>query len=168
MTIRTSGIDHVHFNVHRLSALPRDHGAALRRRDAIVGLLAEQFGFYNSCVYFREGDTKVFMDVFRPRTSRATWRSTWPSAARASPSSVALRVDDLEQAAEHAKRCGVAKEISRDGYRGMKQVQFDTFEDLGFNLEFVEYAPHFHDLFRADQGACREGETVDGLRYVDL
>ena len=75
--------------------------------------------------------------------------------------------DGFDQAAEHAKRCGL-REISRDGYHGMKQVQFDTFEDLGFNLEFVEYAPHFHDELERIKAQCREGETVDGLRYVDL
>ncbi|MCA9505106.1 MAG: VOC family protein [Myxococcales bacterium] len=165
MTIRTSGIDHVHFNVHRLKRFREIMEQLFGAEMTPVGLL-EQFGFYNSCVYFREGDTKVFMDVFQA-ANESSYVAKHVAERGQGVSFVAFRVDDLEQAAEHAKRCGL-REISRDGYHGMKQVQFDTFEDLGFNLEFVEYAPHFHDELERIKAQCREGETVDGLRYVDL
>ena len=165
MTIKTSGIDHVHFNVHRLKRFREIMTQLFGAEMTPVGLL-EPFGFYNSCVYFEGPDTKVFMDVFQPAEESSVVGQHLNDRGQG-VSFVAFRVDDLEQAAQHASSCGL-REVSRDGYRGMKQGQFDTFADLGFNLEFVEYEPHFHEELEKIKERCRRGETVDGLRYVDL
>lgn len=165
MTIRTSGIDHVHFNVHRMKRFREIMEQLFGTDMTPVGLL-EPFGFLNSCVYFPDGDTKVFMDVFQP-VDDSSYVAKHLRARGQGVSFVAFRVEDLDRAAEHAKKCGL-REISRNGYRGMKQVQFDTDEDLGFMLEFVEYEPTFHAELERIKERCRNGETVDGLRYVDI
>ena len=50
----------------------------------------------------------------------------------------------------------------------MRQVQYDTLDLLGFMLEFVSYDPGFREDLEAVKARLREGETVDGLHYVDL
>lgn len=67
--------------------------------------------------------------------------------------------------AQHALDCGL-HEISQTGYRGMKQVQFDTSDELGFMLELVEYESGFEQDLAAVKERLSAGETVDGLRYM--
>ena len=50
----------------------------------------------------------------------------------------------------------------------MKQVQYDTMEEMGFNLEFVEYEPGFEQDLEKIKARLRAGETVDDLKYVEL
>ena len=46
--------------------------------------------------------------------------------------------------------------------------RYDTIEELGFDLEFVEYAADFEEQLDAIKLRLRAGESVDGLKYVDL
>ena len=66
MTIRTFGIDHVHFNVLRikrfLEIMERLFGADITPISQLV-----QLGAYNACVHFpAQGMTSSFLDVFQP------------------------------------------------------------------------------------------------------
>ncbi|MCG3170540.1 MAG: hypothetical protein CALGDGBN_02106 [Pseudomonadales bacterium] len=164
MTIRTFGIDHVHFNVLRirrfLEIMEQLFGADITP----ISQLA-QLGAYNACVHFpAEGMTPSFLDVFQPGGDSDQAAEHIRDHGQGI-SHVAFRVENIEDAAVHAANCGL-RELSRLGYRGMKQVQFDTRAELGFLLEFVEYEPGFaEDLARVKE-RLRAGETVDGLRYV--
>ena len=165
MAIKTSGIDHIHFNVKNIKRL-REVFAQLFEPEITPIALLEPFSFYNSCVSFPKAEAGAFMDVFQPAGDNSPIAEHLARHGQG-VSFVAFRVENLEAAADHAKAIGLI-ELSRHGYRGMKQVQFDTFDDLGFLLEFVEYEAGFDEQLEDIKARCRRGETVDGLRYVDL
>jgi len=170
MTIRTSGIDHVHFNVRDLprflDIMCRLFGAEMTP----IGLL-ESLGMYNASVYTgaphgaSAGRARAFLDVFQPANESSAVAKHIRERGQG-VSLVAFRVDDLDAAAEHAARCGL-REISRLGYRGLKQVQYDTYEELGFQLELVAYEEGFEADLEEVKRRLRAGETVDGLRYAE-
>lgn len=164
MTIKTHGIDHIHFNVRNLPRFREIMEQLFGPDITPIGHL-QQFGFYNSCVSFPEGDSQSFLDVFQGERDDS-FVSRHIRERGQGVSFVAFRVDDLEAAAAHAAKCGL-REISRDGYRGMKQVQYDTMEELGFYLELVSYEPGFHAELEEIKKELRKGATVDGLSYVD-
>jgi hypothetical protein len=165
MTIKVLGIDHIHINVRRLQRFREIMQQLFGPDITPVGHL-EPFGFYNSCVSFPESSARPFLDVFQPANDEG-FVGRYIREHGQGVSFISFQVENLDQAAEHAARCGL-KEISREGYRGMKQVQFDTFEELGFYLEFVEYEPGFHVELEEIKRQLRAGATVDGLTYVDL
>lgn len=165
MTIKTSGIDHIHFNVKNLKRF-REIMEQLFGPDITPVGQMQNFGFYNSCVSFPEGDSRAFLDVFQPARDDSFVANHIREYGQG-VSFVSFKVDDLDAAAAHAAKCGL-REISRNGYRGMKQVQFDTMEELGFYLEFVSYKAGFHAELEEIKERLRGGETVDDLRYVEL
>ena len=165
MTIRTSGIDHVHFDV---ADLPRFLELMQRLFGSETTPIAhlDPFGFYNACVYPDAADgARAFLDVFQPARASSPvarhLRERGPGV-----SFVAFRVDDLQAAAEHAARCGL-REVSRSGYRGLRQVQYDTWQELGSQLELVAYDPSYEADLEDVKQRLRAGETVDGLRCGD-
>lgn len=166
MAIRTSGIDHIHLNVRDLKRLLGVMNQLFDTDTTPVSTL-EPFGFFNATMQLAGADAgQPFLDLFQPASDEGEvgqiLRERGPGV-----SYIAFRVDDLEAAAAYAARCGL-REVSRNGYRGMRQVQYHTIEELGFNLEFVEYAPGFHEELEGIKSRMRAGETVDGLKYVDL
>jgi hypothetical protein len=165
MAIRTSGIDHIHFNVRDLRKLLGIMNQLFDTDTTPISTL-EPHGFYNATMTLAGADAgQPFLDLFQPASDDSEvgriLRDRGPGV-----SYISFRVEDLEMAAEHAAKCGL-REVSRDGYRGMRQVQYDTVEQLGFQLEFVEYAPGFHEELEVIKRRMRAGETVDGLRYVE-
>jgi len=165
MTIKTSGIDHIHFNVRNikrfLEIIEQLFGPDITPINQMPYL-----GFYNASVTFDPTNAaQAFLDVFQPADDKG-FVGNYIRNYGQGVSFVSFRVDDLEGAAAHAAKCGL-REISRDGYRGMKQVQFDTIDELGFYLEFVSYEPGFHAELEEIKKRLSKGETVDGLSYVD-
>lgn len=165
MTIKTSGIDHIHFNVNHLNKF-RDLMEKLFGADITPVAHLAPLAFYNSCISFPGSEQAPFMDVFQAADDSG------PVARQIARhgqgvSVVAFRVEDIDQAAQHARSCGL-REVSREGYRGMHQVQFDTHEALGFMLELVAYDANFEEQLDDIKAHLRNGETVDGLRYVEL
>jgi 4-hydroxyphenylpyruvate dioxygenase-like putative hemolysin len=165
MTIKTYGIDHIHFNIRNIKRFLEIMQQLFGPNITPISNL-QQFGFYNACVNFdSDNGAQAFMDVFQS-AEEDSFVANHIRTHGQGVSFVSFRVDDLEGAAAHAAKCGL-REISRDGYRGMKQVQFDTMEELGFYLEFVSYEPGFHAELEEIKKRLRKGETVDGLRYID-
>lgn len=165
MTIKTSGVDHIHFNVRNMKRLNELMEQLFGADMTQVGLL-EHLGMYNTTIFFPEGDTKAFLDVFQSADDNSSIAKHIDERGEG-VSYVSFRVEGIEDAAEHAKKCGL-KEVSRIGFRGLKQVQFDTYAEIGFDIEFVEYEPTFEEQVEEVRERCRNGETVDGLRYVEL
>jgi len=165
VTIKTLGIDHVHFNVNRLK-----HCLDLLRQlfgpDITPTSFLQDLHTYNACVSFPGGPTQSFMDMFQAADDSSHVADHIRRHGQG-VSHVAFRVDDIDSAAAHAIACGL-RQTSSVGYRGMRQVQFDTYDVFGFQLEFVEYEPGYAADLEAVKARLRAGETVDGLRYVDL
>lgn len=165
MTIKTYGIDHIHFNVRKMKRFLEIMEQLFGPDITPINNL-QQFGFYNACVNFdKVNEAQAFLDVFQPATDDGFVANHIRKHGQGI-SFIAFRVDDLDAAAAHAAQCGL-REMSRDGYRGMKQVQFDTMDELGFYLEFVAYEPGFHAELEQIKQRMRNGETVDGLSYID-
>lgn len=163
MAIKTLGIDHIHFNVFDLQRFRELMQKLFGAEMTPVGHL-EPLGLFNSCVSFRDVARAPFMDVFQPANESSQIAEHLRRHGQG-VSFVSFRVENIEAAAQHALDCGL-HEISRTGYRGMKQVQFDTFDELGFMLELVEYEPGFEQDLAAVKERLNAGETVDGLRYM--
>jgi len=166
MAIKTSGIDHIHLNVRDLKRLLGIMNRLFCTETTPVGRL-DPLGMYNATMKLTGADTRQpFLDLFQPAREDSDVariiRDRGPSV-----SCISFRVEDIDSAAEHAASCGLC-EVSRFGFRGMKQVQYDTIEELGFDLEFVEYAADFEEQLDAIKLRLRAGESVDGLKYVDL
>lgn len=165
MTIKTSGIDHIHFNIRNIKRFLEIMQQLFGPDITPINQL-QPLGFYNASVTFDPTNAaQAFLDVFQSATDDSFVANHIRNHGQG-VSFVSFRVDDLEGAAAHAAKCGL-REISRDGYRGMKQVQFDTMDELGFYLEFVSYEPGFHAELEEIKKRMRKGETVDGLSYVD-
>ena len=124
-------------------------------------------GIYNSTVKLVGADAgQPFLDLFQS-ASDSSGVAKVIEARGPSVSFISFRVEDIEAAAEHATKCGL-REVSRFGFRGMKQVQYDTLDALGFDLEFVEYETGFEGQLEEIKRRLRAGETVDGMKYVEL
>ncbi len=166
MAIKCAGIDHIHFNVPSLNKFKEIMGQLFDLDATKIGHM-DAFGFYNSTMKIVGTDAgQPYLDVFQSARDDGEV-ANFVKAKGPCVSYISFRVENLDAAAEHAKKCGL-KEISRAGYRGMKQVQFDTFDTLGFMLEFVEYEPSFWQELEGIKTRLNEGQTVDGLRYVEL
>jgi len=108
------------------------------------------------------GSGQPFLDVFEPADPRSPI-ARYMAKHGQGVSYISFRVDDIEAAAEHAARCGL-REISRVGFPGVeKQVQFDTLELLGFNLEFVEHEAGYAAAIEEIQRRLAAGEPVEGI-----
>lgn len=165
MAIKTLGIDHIHFNVIQLRRC-LDLMEKLFGPDITPVAQVQPLHMFNACISFPGATTQPFMDVFQAANAASPVAEHIRRHGQG-VSYVAFRVEDIDVACAHARACGL-EEVSRAGYRGMKQAQFDTFDILGFQLEFVEYEPgHAADLAEV-KGRLLAGETVDGLSYVDL
>ncbi len=164
MTIKALGIDHIHFNVHRLKRFLEIMEQLFGPEITPIAQI-ETLAMYNACVTLPGATGQPFMDVFQPADDSSPI-ARHMAAHGQGVSIVSFRVEDIETACAHAKRCGL-REVSRIGYRGEKQAQFDTYDDLGFMLEFVEYEPWFAEDLENVKARLRAGETVDGLRYVE-
>lgn len=166
MAIKVTGIDHVHFNTRDIRAF-----TALMRRlfdvsETPIGHLMPLELYNVTMTMNAAGNDQAFLDIFEPSGVKGTVGQEMLEAGEG-VSYVSFRVVDIDAAAEHAKACGL-KEISRDGFgEGMKQVQFDTLDVLGFRLEFVEYGPNWEAELEGVKEKLRAGETVGGLKYVD-
>ncbi len=164
MTIKTLGIDHIHFNVDQL-------GSYLQLMNRLFGpdispvAHLETLRAFNACVAFPAATSQPFMDVFQAQDASSPVAKHIRKRGQG-VSYVAFRVENIDSASAHARACGLT-ETSRVGYRGMKQVQFDTYDVLGFQLEFVEYEPGFAADLAQVKARLAAGETVDGLRYVE-
>lgn len=163
MTIKTFGIDHIHFNVTRLKRFLELMEQLFGPDITPVGHL-QPLGIYNACVSFPGATAQSFMDVFQAANESSPVAEHIRQHGQG-VSYVSFRVEDIEAAAAHAMNCGL-REVSRYGYREMKQVQFDTFDDLGFMLEFVEYGPGYAEDLSRVKDRLKAGETVDGLSYL--
>ncbi|MDY0065634.1 MAG: VOC family protein [Steroidobacteraceae bacterium] len=162
MAIKTSGIDHIHLNIPSLDRFldlmtrlfEFEPGASalihsIRARNASMRLTGAPAG-------------QLFLDVFEPASPDSPVAQHMKERG-ASVSYISFRVDDIEEAAAHAARCGL-REVSRVGFPGlMKQVQFDTMDVLGFHLELVEYAPGHEAAIKEIQRRLAAGEPVEGL-----
>ncbi|MFN8626710.1 MAG: VOC family protein [Candidatus Binatia bacterium] len=162
MAIKTSGIDHIHVNIPSMDKF-RDVMKQLFDLDAtriahVDGILA-----YNSSMRLNGADAgQPFLDVFEPARPQSPV-AEFMRQHREGVSYISFRVDDLDEAATHAARCGL-REVSRMGFPGiMKQVQYDTMEVLGFHLELVEYAPDAEAGIKEIQRRLTAGEPVAGL-----
>lgn len=164
MTIKTLGIDHIHFNVHRIKRF-LEIMEQLFGPDITPIALFQPLEMLNACVTLPDTSVAPFLDVFEAISDSSPVAKHIRRHGQG-VSVIAFRVDDLEAACRHAAKCGL-REASRIGYRGEKQAQFDTHEELGFMLEFVEYEPGFAEDLEEVKARLRAGETVDGLRYVD-
>ena len=108
MTIRTFGIDHVHFNVRRikrfLEIMERLFGADIKP----ISQLA-QLGAYNASVHFpAKGMTPSFPDVFQPGGDS----DQAPEHIRdhgQGMSHVVFRVENIEDTVLHAANCGLRR-----------------------------------------------------------
>lgn len=165
MTIKTLGIDHIHFNVLNLKRFREIMKQLFGPDITPIGYL-KPHGMYNSCVSFADATAQTFLDVFQA-ASESSYVAEHIRQRGQGVSYVSFKVEGIEAAAAHAAKCGLT-ETSRIGYRGMKQVQFDTYDELGFQLEFVEYEPTFGEDLAKVKERLRAGETVDGLSYVEL
>ena len=166
MAIKTSGIDHIHFNVPDMRRFLDIMGKLFDIDATKIGHLPPA-GFYNSTVKLVDADAgQPFLDVFQS-ASETSEVAQFIEQKGPCVSYVSFRVDDLDAAAEHAAKCGL-REISRFGFGSMKQVQFDTMDELGFMLEFVEYAHDWDQQLAEIKRRLSAGETVNELCYVEL
>ncbi len=165
MTIKTLGIDHIHFNVVNIKRF-LEIMEQLFGPDITPIAHLQPLEIYNACVTLPDASVQPFLDVFQA-ADESSPVDKYIRKRGQGVSIVSFRVEDIEAACIHAVKCGL-REVSRIGYRGEKQAQFDTFAELGFMLEFVEYAPDFAEDLAEVRERMRAGETVDGLRYVTL
>ncbi len=166
MAIKTSGIDHIHFNVRHMKRFLEIMGGLFDIDATKVGHL-QPLDLYNSVVHLAGADAgQPFLDIFQPASETSPVARVINKRGEG-VSFISFRVENIEAAAEHAAKCGL-REISRIGFQGEKQVQFDTIDTLGFMLEFVEYEPDFDAQLVELKRRLTAGETVDGLRYVEL
>jgi len=162
MAIKTSGIDHIHLNIPSMDKF-RDVMKQLFDLDATRIAHVDEILAYNSSVWLKGADAgQPFLDVFEPASSESPVAQHMQQRGEG-VSYVCFRVDNLQEAAEHAARCGL-REVSRMGFPGiMKQVQYDTMDVLGFHLELVEYAPGAEAGIKEIQRRLTAGERVEGL-----
>lgn len=155
MAIKTTGIDHIHFNVRDLKRMLGTLNQLFETDATPVGHL-KPLGIYNSTVKLVGADAgQPFLDLFQS-ASDSSGVAKVIEARGPSVSFISFRVEDIEAAAEHATKRGL-REVSRFGFRGMKQVQYDTLDALGFEGQLEEI-----------KRRLRAGETVDGMKYVEL
>jgi 4-hydroxyphenylpyruvate dioxygenase-like putative hemolysin len=164
MTIKTLGIDHIHFNVNRIKRF-LELMEQLFGPDITPIAHFQPLEMLNACVTLPETTVQPVLDVFEAATDSSPVARHIRRYGQG-VSVLAFRVEDLDAACAHAAKCGL-REVSRIGYRGEKQAQFDTHDELGFMLEFVEHEPDFLEDLESVKARLRAGETVDGLRYVD-
>jgi hypothetical protein len=162
MGIKTSGIDHIHVNIPSMDRF-RDVMKQLFDLDATRIAHVDSILAYNSSMRPNGADAgQPFLDVFEPASSDSPV-SQHMQQRGVSVSYISFRVENLDEAAEHAARCGL-REVSRMGFPGiMKQVQYDTMDVLGFHLELVEYAPGAEAGIKEIQRRLAAGEPVEGL-----
>ena len=165
MGIRVLGLDHIHVETRDLKRA-RDLVARLFDVDATHAAEMPAHGFVNVSMMLRGAPNQPFLDMFQSTRPDGFVGRTF-SKKGPGVSYLSFRVENLDEAAAHAASLGL-EEVSRVGYRSMRQVQFDTLEPLGFMLEFVEYGPGFWEEQASVNERLARGEEVEGLRWVDL
>ncbi|MBK8992744.1 MAG: hypothetical protein IPM40_14200 [Gammaproteobacteria bacterium] len=75
---------------------------------------------------------------------------------------ISFRVENIEEAAAHAARCGL-QEISRVGLPVSRSRFSTTRWAAGFNLESVEHEPGYAAAIEDIQRRLAAGEPVDGI-----
>ncbi len=162
MAIKTFGIDHIHVNVRSMDRF-RDLMKQLFDLDATRIGHIDSIQADNATVRLRgTGAGQPFLDVFESGNPRSPINRL---VEKRGPcvSFISFRVENIEEAAAHATRCGL-QEISRVGFAGVeKQVQYNTMELLGFNLEFVEHESGYAAAIEDIQRRLAAGEPVDGI-----
>ncbi len=166
MAIKTHGIDHIHLNVRDMDQFRRLM-KALFEIDASRFMHIDSIHAFNAVVRVAPADAgQPFLDVFEPA------RANSPVARHIEThgqgvSYISFRVDNIEEAAKHAAACGL-REVSRVGFPGVeKQVQFDTKDLVGFNLEFVEWEPGHEQAIAEIQRRLAAGERVEGISFSE-
>jgi len=162
MAIKTFGIDHIHVNVRSMDRF-RDLMKQLFDLDASRIGHIESIRADNATVRLRGADAgQPFLDVFESDDPQSPIRRLVDKRGPC-VSFVSFRVENIEEAAAHAARCGL-REISRVGFAGVeKQVQYHTADVLGFNLEFVEHEPGYAAAIADIQRRLAAGEPVEGI-----
>lgn len=162
MAIKTSGIDHIHLNIPSMDRF-RDVMKQLFDLDATRIAQVDSILAYNSSIRLIGADAgQPFLDVFEPASPQSPVSQHMQQRGEG-VSYISFRVENLEEAAAHAARCGL-REVSRLGFPGiMRQVQYDTINVLGFHLELVEYAPGHEAGIKEIQRRLAAGEHVEGL-----
>lgn len=162
MTIKTTGIDHIHVYLKNSAGM-----VELFRRlfgaEASIPSLVEVMGAVNTTVRFPAGGGHApFLDVFEATELDGPVKEFLASEGQG-VSIVAFRVEDIEAAAAHAGACGL-RETSRLGFPGvMNQVQYDTADDYGFVLELTQYEPDAEEKIAEIQRRKAAGLPVEGL-----
>lgn len=162
MAIKTHGIDHIHLHVRSMDRF-RDLMKQLFELDASRISHIDSILAHNAVVRLGgAGAGQPFLDVFEASTPQSPI-ARYMARHGQGVSYISFRVEDIEEAARHAARCGL-REISRVGFPGVeKQVQFDTLELLGFNLELVEHEPGYDAAIAEIQRRLAAGEPVEGI-----
>lgn len=167
MAIKVLGVDHIHVN-NRDIRKARELLTRLFDSDTSPVADFEPFRAYNSTVFLRDTEGRQpYLDLFEPTTPDGPVGGVMASGGGPSVSYVSFRVENLEEAAAHAESLGL-REVSRIGFGEMRQIQYDTREVLGFMVELVHYGPGFWESLEDIKQRLAAGETVLGLRYVDL
>jgi hypothetical protein len=161
--IRTTGLDHIHVNVRDLTAFV-DLFDRLFGTGQAAQVEVEAVAAFNATVRFSPEAPSTFLDVFEPVGEQGPVAE----AIRRHDECVTIlsfRVEDLDQAADHAISCGL-REVSRVGFPGvMKQIQFHPADTPGFQVEFVEYEAGHELYLSAIKQRMDAAEDVPGLRF---
>ena len=163
VSIKTLGIDHIHINVRNVKKF-RDVMGDLFDADITPVAHWQTLDTYTSVVQVADAG-QPFLDLLQAASDESLVAQQIKERGQG-VSYISFRVENIEAAAAHAAKCGL-HEVSRFGFPGMRQVQFHTVEIFGFMLELVEYDPDFGEHLVEIKRRLSEGETVEGMRYVE-
>lgn len=128
--MKTMRIDHIHIKVENVEKAAKMYESILGKYEYMIDF-TDKFGVklaYNS---FPKG--LILTEVTDPDKGEGKIYKDMPLGLTA----ISLKVEDISEANEKMKNMGY-QILNVNDMGGLKQVMFDTKEDMGFNIELVE------------------------------
>lgn len=154
LKVQTSGIDHIHLNVHQI--------------DSAISLFTGLFDCsHNIPLYIDSIDginsmNSLRIDVIAPASEDGYFASMMKKTGGEGVSAVSFYVHDIDEATRRIEAAGI-KARSKIGYPGIElQTQFPAKESFGMSIELVYLYPDAEEkiaAIKADQAKDNAGDT---------